>query len=135
MIQLYIHIYLFFQIIFPYRLLKNIEYNYLCYTVGPCWLSVLYIVVGICYSQTPNLSLPTHFVNQPKGDLALDCFQAFLSGRSALFSFKIDCSTWLLLRGNVHVFTSLEYLRMAIMFEKISAFPNRTYTFKLPYWN
>ena len=38
----------FFQIIFPYRLLQNIEYGSLCYTVGPCWLSILYIVVCIC---------------------------------------------------------------------------------------
>ena len=26
----------FFQILFPYRLLQNIEYSSLCYTVGPC---------------------------------------------------------------------------------------------------
>ena len=32
MIQLYIHI--FFQILFSYRLLQNIEYRSLCYTVG-----------------------------------------------------------------------------------------------------
>ena len=39
----YKHIYIiFFQILFPYRLLKNTEY-----TVGPCWLSVLHIVVCI----------------------------------------------------------------------------------------
>ena len=38
----------FFQILFPYRLLQNIEYSSLCYTVGPRWLSVFYIVVCIC---------------------------------------------------------------------------------------
>ena len=43
----YIYIY-FFQILFPYRLLQNIEYSSLCYTVGPCWLSILYIVGCIC---------------------------------------------------------------------------------------
>ena len=32
----------------PYRLLQNIEYSSLCYTVGPCFLSILYIVVCIC---------------------------------------------------------------------------------------
>ena len=31
-----------------YRLLLNIEYNSLCYIVGPCWLSILQIVVCIC---------------------------------------------------------------------------------------
>ena len=29
------------------------------YTVGPCWLSILYLVVCLCSSQAPNLSLPT----------------------------------------------------------------------------
>ena len=32
----------FFQILFPYRLLQNIEYSSLCYTLGPCWLSILH---------------------------------------------------------------------------------------------
>ena len=27
--------------LFPYRLWQNIEYTSLCYTVGPCWLSIL----------------------------------------------------------------------------------------------
>ena len=42
-----------FSIIFPYRLLQNIEYSSLCYTVDPCWLSILYIVVCICKQQGP----------------------------------------------------------------------------------
>jgi len=37
-IQLYTCIYIYIQIIFPYRLLKNIKYSSLCYTVCPCWL-------------------------------------------------------------------------------------------------
>ena len=37
-----------FQIIFPIRLLEDIDYSSLCYTVGPCWLSILYLVVCIC---------------------------------------------------------------------------------------
>ena len=48
MIQLYIHI-IFFNILFHYRLLQGGEYLLicsLCYTVGPCWLSTLYIVNG-----------------------------------------------------------------------------------------
>ena len=48
----------FFQILFPYRLLQNIEYSSLWYTVGPCCLSILHITVYICWFQTPNLSLP-----------------------------------------------------------------------------
>ena len=35
------HIYIiFFQILFPCKLLQNIEYSSLCYIVGPCWLSI-----------------------------------------------------------------------------------------------
>ena len=34
-----------FQILFLYRLLQNINYRSLCYIVGPCWLSILYVVV------------------------------------------------------------------------------------------
>ena len=34
-----------FQILFLYRLLQNIDYSSLCYIVGPCWLSILYVVV------------------------------------------------------------------------------------------
>ena len=37
---IHIHIFILFQILFPYRLLHNIEQSSLCYTVGPFWLSV-----------------------------------------------------------------------------------------------
>ena len=40
---------LLFQILFPYRLSQNMYYNSLCYTVGPFWLPILYIVV--CLSE------------------------------------------------------------------------------------
>ena len=35
------------------RLLHNTEQSSLCYTVGPCWLSILNIAVCTCPSQTP----------------------------------------------------------------------------------
>ena len=38
--------------LFFYRLLQNIEYSSLCYTVSPCWLSILYIV---CVFLKPKL--------------------------------------------------------------------------------
>ena len=42
-----IHIeYILFKILFPYRLLQNIEYSSLCYTVDSCWLSILNIAQG-----------------------------------------------------------------------------------------
>ena len=46
-IQLCIHTDHFFWILFHYRLLQDIEYISLCYTVGP-GLSILYIVVFVC---------------------------------------------------------------------------------------
>ena len=51
-----IHISILFWIIFPHRLLQNIEQSSLNYTVGPCWSSVLYIVVCIWQFQAPSLS-------------------------------------------------------------------------------
>ena len=36
-------------------------YKILCYTVGPCCLSIFCIAVCICQSQTPNLALPFPF--------------------------------------------------------------------------
>ena len=46
-LSLYIYIYILFQIFFHYKLLQVIKYSSLCYIVGPCWLSSLYIAVFI----------------------------------------------------------------------------------------
>ena len=43
----FLHTYIFFYILFHYRLLQDIEYSSLCYIIGPCWLSALYVVVYI----------------------------------------------------------------------------------------
>ena len=43
-----IYIYILFQIILHYRLLQDIEYSPLCFTVNPCCLSILCTVVCIC---------------------------------------------------------------------------------------
>ena len=42
---IHIHVSILFQIIFPFRLLQNNEQNTLCYSVDPCWLSILNIAV------------------------------------------------------------------------------------------
>ena len=34
-----------FRVLFPFNLIHNIEQSYLCYTVGPCWLFILNIVM------------------------------------------------------------------------------------------
>ena len=45
-IQLYIYMYLFFfRFSSHLGLLHNVEQSSLCYTVGPCWLSILNIAV------------------------------------------------------------------------------------------
>ena len=38
-----LHVYILFQILFPYRLSQNIKYSSLCYTVDLVWLSIMYI--------------------------------------------------------------------------------------------
>ena len=40
--------YICFFRFFSCMLLQNIEYSSLCYVIGPCLLSILYIVVCIC---------------------------------------------------------------------------------------
>ena len=40
-IQLYIHTYISFEIIFHYRLLQDIDYSSLCYTVNLCCYLIL----------------------------------------------------------------------------------------------
>ena len=54
------NMYIPFQILVPYGLLHSIEQITLCYTVCLFYLSLLYIVVCACQSQTPNLSLLSH---------------------------------------------------------------------------
>ena len=53
-----IHTSVLFQILFPFRLLQNIRQNSLCYTVGPCWLSILSIVVCVCMSIPDSQFIP-----------------------------------------------------------------------------
>ena len=50
--------YILFYILFHYGLSQEIGYSSLCYTVGPCCLSILNVTVCIYYPRTPNPSLP-----------------------------------------------------------------------------
>ena len=54
-----VHIPVPFHILFLHRLFHSIEYISLCYRVGRCYLSVLYIVVCRHQPQPSNLSLAT----------------------------------------------------------------------------
>ena len=42
------HIYILSHILLHYGLSQDIEHSSLCYTVGPCCLSILYTIVCIC---------------------------------------------------------------------------------------
>ena len=43
--MIYVYTYIFFQVLYPYRLIQNTEYSFLCYrVVVSCLLSILYIV-------------------------------------------------------------------------------------------
>ena len=57
MIQLYLNT--LFYILFHYGLLQDIEYSSLCYTVGPCCLSILYVIVLSANSTLPIHPFPT----------------------------------------------------------------------------
>ena len=43
------HIYILFQILFHYKLLQDIEYSSLCYTVGSCCLSILFYFIYLFF--------------------------------------------------------------------------------------
>ena len=64
------HICIVFQILFPCSLLQGIEYSSLCYTVGPCWLSVLYFsrvqIFVTPYTVAHQVSLSMGFFRQEK---------------------------------------------------------------------
>ena len=89
--------YLFFSNSFPFRLLQDIEQSSLCYTLGPCWLSSLNIIVCIGQFQTPTLSLlptPSPWILLPGThvySLSLLCFVSRLICISlSLFFFFLD---------------------------------------------
>ena len=57
---MHIRLSILFQVLFPFRLLHYVEQSFLCYTAGPCWLSVL---MQHCVTVHPNsLTIPSpHF--------------------------------------------------------------------------
>ena len=47
-IELYVYKHSYFNILFHSGLSQDTEYSSLCYAVGPCCLSILYVMVSIC---------------------------------------------------------------------------------------
>ena len=60
----YTHICILFYILFHYDLSQDIGYKSLWYTVGPCCLFILYVIVCIYYPWTPIPFLPLPFGNK-----------------------------------------------------------------------
>ena len=52
MIQLYIYVYILYQILFHYRLLQDNEYSSLCYIVGPYYPRGLQDLSSLTRDQT-----------------------------------------------------------------------------------
>ena len=50
-----VYIHILFHILFHYYILQDMEYSALCYTVGPCWLSILHI-----FYQFSSVQLLSH---------------------------------------------------------------------------
>ena len=57
-----------------YHTYWHIEYIPLCYTVGPCFLPILYLIVGICWSQSLNPSLPLPLGNHSLFSMSVSLF-------------------------------------------------------------
>ena len=58
---IYIHTFILFHLLFSYRLSQNLGRVCYGYTVGPCWLSIFYIVVvvgGLVTKSCPTLVTP-----------------------------------------------------------------------------
>ena len=86
-----------FPILFLFRLLQNIEWSFLCYTVGPCWLSILNVAVCTCQSQTFNVFLP--FPLPTRGLFPSNCYFLFFFSKlhfqlNKVTSSALWCWSW-----------------------------------------
>ena len=85
------------KILFPFRLLDNIEQSSLCYTVGPCWLSILNVAVCTCQSPTFNVFLP--FPLPTRGLFPSNCYFLFFFSKlhfqlNKVTSSALWCWSW-----------------------------------------
>ena len=57
----YIHVCILFNILFHYGLSQDVEYSSLCYTLGPCCLSILYkLVLHLLTPTSQYIPLSNH---------------------------------------------------------------------------
>ena len=62
---IHIRVSVLFQILFPFRLLQNIQQGSLCYTVGPCWLSIICFLSFSFVSGLKRICLHLRFAEVP----------------------------------------------------------------------
>ena len=65
---IHIHISILFQTLFPFKLLHNIKQSSLCFTVGPCWFSILNTAVCTCVHVDPKLQISLSPLPFPSGN-------------------------------------------------------------------
>ena len=83
-----IHIYIIFSwILFPYRLLQNIEYRFLCYTIGSYWLSSSCTSVDTSWLSSSYILVYTERPTPREDVLTHDCLSSSL--KACTFSFEL----------------------------------------------
>ena len=89
-ICMYVYIHIFFWFL-QIMLLQDFEYNFLCYTVSPCCLSILYIAVCICASQILiYLPSPHHWWHHQLNEHEFEQTLGVGEGQGSL----LYCSPW-----------------------------------------
>ena len=63
----------FFHVLFHHGLSQDIEYGFLCLTVGPCCLSILYMPVFICYPKLQSSGVWDNSPITPHGWVLFHC--------------------------------------------------------------
>ena len=93
-IQLCVCIHILFHIIFHYGLLQDIAYSSLCYTVGPYYLSLLFIYV-FCFlgsylqhMKVPWLGIESELQAQPHQHRIRAASGIYITGHSNTGSFN-----------------------------------------------
>ena len=89
--------YILFHILFHYGLSHDIKYSSLCYTVGHCCLSILYIIIYIIKANSKLMKLLIHPSSTPLHDYFFTLFYSLpvyssafsdLSYHTYFFSFQ-----------------------------------------------
>ena len=63
------HVSILLQILYPFRLLYNIEQSSLSSTIGPCWLSILFFKILFIYLAAQGLSCSMRMLSCGMWDL------------------------------------------------------------------